>query len=90
MDILEELMEEWKEDKSSESTIAFEDNFDAEKDLREIERLLEEAEFEELIRISEKSTRRVEEPNSTSWGEKTRSDGNFGLDSTCSVYKTRI
>ena len=29
VDMLEELMEEWKEDKPSKSTITFEDEFDA-------------------------------------------------------------
>ena len=47
-------MEEWKEDKSSESTVAFEDDFDAERDLKEIEKLLEESEYEEIISSSEK------------------------------------
>ncbi|KAL7604076.1 uncharacterized protein LOC111919710 [Lactuca sativa] len=66
VDILEELMEEWKEDKSSESTVAFEDDFDAESDLKEKESLLEKSEYKELTRSSDKSTRRVEETNSMS------------------------
>ncbi|KAL7599566.1 hypothetical protein Lser_V15G21208 [Lactuca serriola] len=45
VDMLEELMEEWKEDEPSKSTITFEEEFDAERDQMEIERLLEEAEY---------------------------------------------
>ncbi|XP_023770931.1 uncharacterized protein LOC111919590 [Lactuca sativa] len=57
VDMLEELMEEWKEDKSNNFSTAFTDDFDAERGIREIERLLEEAEYDEILRDVEDSTR---------------------------------
>ena len=63
VDILEDLIEEWKEDKSSESPMALGNDFDAERDQKELERLLEELKHEELIRTYERSTRRVDETN---------------------------
>ncbi|KAL7594296.1 hypothetical protein Lser_V15G28541 [Lactuca serriola] len=50
IDMLEELLEDWKEEKPSKSTVSFEEGFDAERDLMELERLLEEAEYNDLIR----------------------------------------
>ncbi|XP_023738283.1 uncharacterized protein LOC111886279 [Lactuca sativa] len=58
IDMLDELMEECDNEDPNKSTI-FDGKFDAEKDLLEIERLLEEAEYEELMKQSDKSTRRV-------------------------------
>ncbi|XP_023770776.1 uncharacterized protein LOC111919451 [Lactuca sativa] len=66
VDMLEELMEEWEEDKSNNFSTAFKDDFDAERDIREIERLLEEAGYDELLRDAEDSTRRVRYTDSTS------------------------
>ncbi|XP_023758740.2 uncharacterized protein LOC111907172 [Lactuca sativa] len=43
VDVLEELLEEWIEDETSEHMLALEDDFDAERDLKELERLLEES-----------------------------------------------
>ena len=56
VDVFDELMEELKEDKPSESTCTLEDDFDVERDPQEIERMLEESEYEEIIRRSEKPT----------------------------------
>ena len=81
VDNLDELMEEWKEDNSNEQAIALEDNFDAERDLKEIERMLEESEYEEIIRGSENSTRWVGDTNSTSPSGKSQSDENDCVDS---------
>ncbi|XP_052627474.1 uncharacterized protein LOC128134098 [Lactuca sativa] len=58
IDMLDKLMEKCKSEYPNKSTI-FDEEFDAEKDLMEIERLLEEAEFEELMKQSDRSTRRV-------------------------------
>ena len=63
-------MEEWEEDKPSMSSITFEDEFDAERDLVEIERLLEEAEYNELNRSGRSLTCRVASSDSTSPSEK--------------------
>ncbi|XP_023770224.1 uncharacterized protein LOC111918840 [Lactuca sativa] len=59
VDMLEELMEDWEENKPSNSATALDDDFDAERDLMEIERLLEEAEYNELIKGAENPTHRV-------------------------------
>ncbi|XP_023766911.1 uncharacterized protein LOC111915484 [Lactuca sativa] len=56
IDMLDELLEECVEEDSNESTNVDEE-FDAEKDLMEIERLLEEAEYEEIMKKSESPTR---------------------------------
>ena len=40
VDMLEELIEEWKEDEPNKSTITFEEEFEVERDMLEIERLL--------------------------------------------------
>ncbi|XP_023746537.1 uncharacterized protein LOC111894678 [Lactuca sativa] len=85
IDSLEKLLEGWKEDKSSKSTFASEDDFDAERDLNEIERQLEEREYDELTRNVENSTRQVSEINSASWDEKSRSDGKTGHNSMSSI-----
>ena len=82
VDMLEELMEEWKEDKPNKSTVTFEDEFDGERDLMEIKRLLEEAKYNELIRRVESPPRRVASTDSPSPFEKTRSVTNFAWDST--------
>ncbi|KAL7589726.1 hypothetical protein Lser_V15G37144 [Lactuca serriola] len=82
VDVLGELMEEWKEDKSSEFTYNLEDEFDAERDLKETERILEETEYEEIIKSSKKSTRRVEDVKSTSPLENSRSYVKTGHNST--------
>ena len=58
IDMLDELLEECISEDSSKFTI-FDEEFDAEKDLMEIERLLEEAEFEEIVKQTDSSTRRV-------------------------------
>ncbi|XP_023742448.1 uncharacterized protein LOC111890576 [Lactuca sativa] len=57
VDMLEELMVEWNEDDPSKSTIILEEEFDAERNLLEIGRLLEEAEYNDLIRSAEHPTR---------------------------------
>ncbi|XP_023764512.1 uncharacterized protein LOC111913024 [Lactuca sativa] len=46
IDRLEELLEDWKEEKPSKSTVSFEEEFVAERDLMELERLLEEADIQ--------------------------------------------
>ncbi|XP_052624775.1 uncharacterized protein LOC128132298 [Lactuca sativa] len=51
-------MKECKSEDPNKSTI-FDEEFDVEKDLIEIEGLLEEAEFEELMKQSDKSTHRI-------------------------------
>ncbi|XP_052621829.1 uncharacterized protein LOC128127387 [Lactuca sativa] len=58
IDMFDELMEECDNEDPNKSTI-FDEEFDVEKDLLE-ERLLEEAEYEELVKNSDKATRRVE------------------------------
>ena len=49
VDTLDELMEEWKEDNSKDPAITLEYEFHAERDMKEIERMLEESEYEEII-----------------------------------------
>ncbi|KAL7608491.1 hypothetical protein Lser_V15G14257 [Lactuca serriola] len=58
IDMLDELIEEGEDEDSSKTTI-FDEEFDAEKDLMEIERLLEEDGYEEILKQSEISTRRL-------------------------------
>lgn len=60
VDTFEKLMEkelaEWKEDKVGGFASLSEGDFDAEKVLKEIERLLEESEFEEITRHTKEQT----------------------------------
>ncbi|KAL7609424.1 hypothetical protein Lser_V15G10314 [Lactuca serriola] len=69
IDMLDELMEECESEDPNKSTV-FDKEFDAEKDLMEIERLLEEAEFEELMKQFDRSTRRVGPIYSSSLSEE--------------------
>lgn len=79
VDVLEELLEGWKEDETSEHISTLEDDFDAERDLKELERLLEESKYEELIKSIEQETRRVNSNNSMSCYEKSRFEETFVL-----------
>lgn len=75
-----------------------EGDFDAEKDLKEIERLLEECEYEELTRHFEEQTRRVVDINTACQVEKNRYDGlneyntecSVNIHDVCSVQKTQL
>ncbi|KAL7585102.1 uncharacterized protein LOC111888173 [Lactuca sativa] len=58
IDMLDELLEECITEDSIKFT-AEDEEFDPEKDLMEIERLLEEADYEELVKNTDSSTRRV-------------------------------
>ncbi|XP_023770778.1 uncharacterized protein LOC111919455 [Lactuca sativa] len=97
VDMLEELMEEWNEDEPNKSTVPLEEEFDAERDLLEIERLLEEAEYNDLIKSAEYLTRRVATIDSTSPFKETQSVTNFTQDSmspftgldVCSIQNTK-
>ncbi|KAL7587001.1 hypothetical protein Lser_V15G38297 [Lactuca serriola] len=82
IDMLEEFLEDWKEEKPSKSTVSFEEEFDAEKDLMELERLLEEAEYDDLIRSAEEPTRRVALTDSASSFEEPCTVAKITLDST--------
>ncbi|XP_023768545.1 uncharacterized protein LOC111917118 [Lactuca sativa] len=54
---LVDTLEEWKEEETSKHNLTLEDDFDAERDLKELERLLKELEYEEQIKIAEQETR---------------------------------
>ena len=82
IDMLEEFLEDWNEDNPSKSTISFEEEFDAEKDLLELEILLEEAEYNDLIRRAEGLTCRVASTDSASPFEEPQTVAKITLDST--------
>ncbi|XP_023733094.1 uncharacterized protein LOC111880913 [Lactuca sativa] len=60
IDMFDELMEACDNEDPNKSTTIFDEEFDVEKDLLEIERLLEEAEYEELVKNYDQATRRVD------------------------------
>ncbi|XP_052626821.1 uncharacterized protein LOC128133425 [Lactuca sativa] len=77
-----DMLEDWNEEKPSKSTVSFEEEFDAERDLMELERLLEEAEYDDLIRSAEKPTHRVASTDSASPVEEPRTVAKITLEST--------
>ncbi|XP_023763696.1 uncharacterized protein LOC111912205 [Lactuca sativa] len=60
IDMLEELLEDWNDDEPKKSTVTFEQEFDDERDLLELERLLEEADYNDLIRSAESLTPEIQ------------------------------
>ena len=90
VDVLEQLLDEWKEDETSEHISTLEDDFDAERDLKQLERLFEESEYEELIKSTEQETRRVNHNNSTSFYEKLGFEETFVLNSASLLPEIEI
>ncbi|XP_023750532.1 uncharacterized protein LOC111898875 [Lactuca sativa] len=82
IDMLDELMEEWHNEDANKSTITFIEELDVEKDLLKIERLLEEADYDELMKTIEHPTRRVDSTYSPSSFEESRGMANSAQDST--------
>nr|KAJ0209222.1 hypothetical protein LSAT_V11C400203140 [Lactuca sativa] len=83
MDLDDELLEKelafLQESNPNQFILHLEEKFDAEKDLKEMERLIEEADYQETIKIVGTSpTRRVAPTDSTSPEEKSRFDEGFG------------
>nr|KAJ0216242.1 hypothetical protein LSAT_V11C300129570 [Lactuca sativa] len=84
MDLDDELLEKelafLQESNPNHFILHLEENYDAERDLEEIERLIEEADYQETIKIVGSSpTRRVAPIDSMSPEEKSRFDEGFGL-----------
>ncbi|CAI9295172.1 unnamed protein product [Lactuca saligna] len=84
IDMLDELLEEDIPEDSSKFA-ALEEVFDPEKDLLEIERLLEEAEYEELKNQAESPTRRVDPIYSPSTSEEKPAVANAATNSPSTI-----
>lgn len=68
-ELLEKELESWKEDNSGGFTFLTEGNFDAENDLEELKKLLEESEYDELKKTSEESPQHGEDTTTTCWDQ---------------------
>ncbi|XP_023747629.1 uncharacterized protein LOC111895800 [Lactuca sativa] len=90
IDMLDELMEEWNNEEPNKSTITFDEELDVERELLEIERLLEEAYYNELIKTTEKPTRRVAPIYSLSPYEEPRLITNSAQDSTSPLTRLDV